>query len=83
MKIDLVALYCRDLDGMKASFEKYFDGMPNAACLGGNEVVGWHGATFSADNKRVSAAVEMTRLDVAPLRVIVNKTINKELTWTI
>ena len=30
MKIDHVALYCRDLEGMKGFFEKYFHGMPNA-----------------------------------------------------
>ncbi len=29
MKIDHVALYCRDLDGMKAFFEKYFNGTSN------------------------------------------------------
>ncbi len=30
MKIEHVALYCRDLDGMKSFFEKYFHGIPNA-----------------------------------------------------
>ncbi len=30
MKIDHVALYCRDLDGMKSFFEKYFHGTPNS-----------------------------------------------------
>ncbi len=29
MKIDHVALYCRGLDGMKAFFEKYFNGTSN------------------------------------------------------
>ncbi len=29
MKIEHVALYCRDLDGMKGFFEKYFQGVPN------------------------------------------------------
>ncbi len=29
MKIDHIALYCRDLEGMKAFFEKYFNGTPN------------------------------------------------------
>lgn len=29
MKIDHVALYCRDLEGMKTFFEKYFHGKPN------------------------------------------------------
>ncbi len=29
MKIDHVALYCRDLDGMKTFFEKYFNGTSN------------------------------------------------------
>ncbi len=29
MKIDHVALYCRDLDGMKTFFEKYFKGTSN------------------------------------------------------
>ncbi len=31
MKIEHVALYCRDLEGMKAFFEKYFNGTAN--CL--------------------------------------------------
>ncbi len=30
MKIEHVALYCRDLEGMKAFFEKYFQGVSNA-----------------------------------------------------
>ena len=29
MKIDHVALYCRDLEGMKGFFEKYFKATPN------------------------------------------------------
>lgn len=29
MKIDHIALYCRDLEGMKCFFEKYFHGTPN------------------------------------------------------
>lgn len=29
MKIEHVALYCRDLEGMKGFFEKYFHGIPN------------------------------------------------------
>lgn len=30
MKIDHAALYCKDLEGMKAFFEKYFHGTPNS-----------------------------------------------------
>ena len=30
MKIEHIALYCRDLEGMKSFFEKYFHGTPNA-----------------------------------------------------
>ncbi len=30
MKIDHTALYCKDLEGMKAFFEKYFHGTPNS-----------------------------------------------------
>lgn len=29
MKIDHIALYCRDLEGMKEFFEKYFEGKAN------------------------------------------------------
>ena len=29
MKIEHIALYCRDLEGMKAFFEKYFQGISN------------------------------------------------------
>ena len=29
MKIEHVALYCRDLEGMKGFFERYFHGTPN------------------------------------------------------
>ena len=30
MKIEHIALYCRDLEGMKSFFEKYFHGTPNS-----------------------------------------------------
>ncbi len=30
MKIEHIALYCRDLEGMKGFFEKYFQGVSNS-----------------------------------------------------